>query len=151
GKSPPMAQPARPDVQPSEPATRSYAELVAWLHGPPRRSQAPLAEACHTSQTALSLYASRRARPNPDSEVASLLELATGGRVTCLGWLTPDEVAERRRRRVRAARFARAIAKGQRTVVNSKLVAAPSVRGSHGTSGGAGLPLPRSKKVTASH
>ena len=144
-----MARPARPDLQPTEPATKSYAELVAWLHGPPRRSQAVLAAVCSVSQTALSLYASRRARPNPDSEVACLLELATGGRVACMGWLTPDELAERRRRRTRAATFARAIAKGKRLVINRELAVVPGV-GSGDARGGSRTDGSRSKKAVTS-
>ena len=116
-----MGRLARSDLLPTEPSTQSYAELVAWLHGPPRRSQGLLAVACRVSQATLSQYTSRRARPHADSEVAVLLQLATGGRVRALGWLTADERVERRRRRTHARNVAHAIATGKRVMVTTKV------------------------------
>jgi len=121
-----MGRPAHSEPQLPEPFTESLAELVAWLRGPPARSQALLAIACGVSQPLLSHYLSRRLRPNPDSEVAVLLQLATGGQVTALGWLTSDEREERRRRRADASAFARAIATGRRVVITMKAVTAPA-------------------------
>jgi len=144
----PVGRPARSDLPPTEPSTESYAELVAWLHGPPRRSQALLAIACRVSQATLSQYTSRRARPNPDSEVALLLQLATGGQVTSLGWLTSDERAERRRRRAHAANFARAIATGRRVVITMKVGTVPACV--HANDGAAGSHVARPEKAASS-
>jgi len=105
---------ARRSPPPLEPPTLSQAALLAWLRGPPRRSQILLAVACRVSQQLISAYATRSLRPEPDSEAARLLEIATGGRVTPPGWLTPDELAERDKRCMQAAAFARAIASGAR-------------------------------------
>jgi hypothetical protein len=115
-----MAGTAR-HASPPEPETESQRELAAWLQGPPRRSQVLLALACNLSQPTLSQYVARRARPSPDSEAAILLELATGGRVSRLGWLTPEEHEDRRQRRINAARFARAIESGKHLVVTMKV------------------------------
>lgn len=103
---------SRRSSPPREPATPSQAALRAWLRGPPRRPQILLAVACRVSQPLISGYARRVFRPGPDSEVAKLLEIATGGLVTPSGWLTPAELAERDARRTEAAAFARAIASG---------------------------------------
>ena len=108
-----MGRPRRPSP-PREPATPSQAALRDWLRGPPRRSQMLLAVVCRVSQPLISAYASRRLRPDPDSEAARLLEIATAGRVTPAGWLTPAELPEREARREQAAAFARAIASGAR-------------------------------------
>jgi hypothetical protein len=121
-----VGRPARTDQPPTEPSTQSYAELVAWLHGPPRRSQGLLAVACRVSQATLSQYTSRRARPHADSEVALLLQIATGGRVTALGWLTDEERVERLRFRTRARKFARAIATGKRVMVTMRIASVAS-------------------------
>ena len=143
-----MGRLARSDLPPTEPSTQSPAELVAWLRGPPRRSQALLAIACRVSQATLSQYTSRRARPNPDSEVALLLQLATGGQVTSLGWLTSDERAERRRRRAHAANFARAIATGRPVVIIMKVGTMPACV--HANDGAARSHVVRPKKAASS-
>lgn len=95
-----------------EPATPSQAALLAWLRGPPRRSQLLLAVVCRVSQQLISAYANRRLRPEPGGEAARLLEIATGRRVTVAGWLIPQEVVERDERNAQAAAFARAVASG---------------------------------------
>lgn len=107
-----MGRSRRPPSQHIEPVTPSQAALLAWLRGPPRRSQVLLAAACRVSQQLISAYANRRLRPDPGSEAARLLEIATAGRVTPSGWLTPDELAERDTRNMHAAAFACAIASG---------------------------------------
>jgi hypothetical protein len=135
-----MTRPPRPGCQPPEPSTESYAELVAWLRGPPRRSQALLAIACHISQPTLSQYIGRRARPNPDREVALLLQLATGGKVTPLGWMTAAERAERRRRRAHATHFARAIATGRRVLFTTKVATVPVRVGANDSTGSVSRP-----------
>ncbi len=98
----------------AEPATPSQAALAAWLRGPPRRSQMLLAVVCQVSQPLVSAYATRRLRPDPESEAARLLEIATAGLVARAGWLTPDEQSERDARSEQAEVFARRVASGAR-------------------------------------
>jgi hypothetical protein len=88
---------------PAAPATKSWWRLVAWLEGPPRRNQALLAKACDLSQQVISNYKRRGSRPDPASETAILLEIATQGFVSADGWLTDEEAKLRAAKRERAA------------------------------------------------
>jgi transcriptional regulator with XRE-family HTH domain len=92
---------------PAEPLTDSATKLIAWLEVPPKRRQGELATACGVSQQTISDYKRRAARPDPGSELAALIEIATGGLVLAAGWLTTEEVRLRRVSRKRAARFAK--------------------------------------------
>lgn len=92
---------------PAEPLTDSATKLSTWLEIPPGRLQADLAAACGVSQQTISDYKRRAARPDPGSELAALIEIATGGFVLAAGWLTAVEVRLRRESRKRAASFAK--------------------------------------------
>lgn len=92
---------------PAHPLTASAVRLTTWLELPPKRRQAELANACSVSQQTISDYKRCSARPDPGSELASLIEIATGGFVLAAGWLTTDEVQRRRENQERAANFAR--------------------------------------------
>jgi transcriptional regulator with XRE-family HTH domain len=92
---------------PAEPLTDSATKLSTWLEIPPGRLQADLAAACGVSQQTISDYKRRAARPDPGSELAALIEIATGGLVRAAGWLTAEEVRLRRQKHKRAARFAK--------------------------------------------
>jgi hypothetical protein len=92
---------------PAEPLTDSATKLSTWLEIPPRRLQADLAAACGVSQQTISDYKRRAARPDPGSEPAGLIEIATSGFVRATGWLTPREAQRREQNQTRAADFAR--------------------------------------------
>jgi transcriptional regulator with XRE-family HTH domain len=92
---------------PAEPLTDSATKLSTWLEIPPRRLQADLAAACGVSQQTISDYKRRAARPDPGSEPAGLIEIATSGFVSATGWLTRREARDRQRNQTRAADFAR--------------------------------------------
>jgi transcriptional regulator with XRE-family HTH domain len=87
--------------------TDSATKLSTWLEIPPRRLQAELAAACGVSQQTISDYKRRAARPDPGSEPAGLIEIATSGFVRATGWLTPREAQRREQNQTRAADFAR--------------------------------------------
>lgn len=91
---------------PAEPLTASATNLSTWLEIPPGRLQADLAAACGVSQQTISDYKRRAARPDPGSELAALIEIATGGFVLAAGWLTLEEVRLRDENQTRAASFA---------------------------------------------
>src|SRR4051812_24891108 len=91
---------------PAHPLTASAANLITWLEMPPKRRQAELASACSVSQQTISDYKRCAARPDPGSELALLLEIATGGFVRAAGWLTTEEVRLRNENQTRAATFA---------------------------------------------
>lgn len=86
-----------------EPVTESLIKLLLWLHGPPRRTGAMLAEACGFSQQRISFILCRQSRPGPDSELAQLIAVVTQGVVPPEGWLLPFEAQAREERRARAA------------------------------------------------
>ncbi|MEP7126839.1 MAG: hypothetical protein ABJE95_38265 [Byssovorax sp.] len=90
----------------AHPLTASTANLTKWLEMPPKRRQAELASACSVSQQTISDYKRRSARPDPGSELALLIEIATGGFVLAAGWLTVEEVRLRDENQSRAATFA---------------------------------------------
>lgn len=92
---------------PAHPLTASAANLTTWLEMPPKRRQAELASACSVSQQTISDYKRRAARPDPGSELAALIEIATGGFVLAAGWITTDELQLRRENQKRAATFAK--------------------------------------------
>ena len=92
---------------PAHPLTASAANLTSWLDMPPKRRQAELASACSVSQQTISDYKRRAARPDPGSELALLIEVATGGFVRAAGWLTTEELRLRRKNQKRAASFAK--------------------------------------------
>lgn len=92
---------------PAHPLTASAANLTTWLDMPPKRRQAELASACSVSQQTISDYKRRAARPDPGSELALLIEVATGGFVRAAGWLTTEELRLRRKNQKRAASFAK--------------------------------------------
>ena len=91
---------------PAHPLTASAANLTTWLEMPPKRRQAELASACSVSQQTISDYKRCSARPDPGSELALLIEIATGGFVLAAGWLTVEEVGLRDENQTRAATFA---------------------------------------------
>jgi hypothetical protein len=97
---------------PAEPLTDSATKLSTWLEIPPGRLQADLAAACGVSQQTISDYKRRAARPDPGSELAALIEIATGGLVRAAGWLTTREVRHRLQNQTRAADFARGASHG---------------------------------------
>jgi hypothetical protein len=112
---------------PAQPLTDSAVKLKIWLEMPPRRRQAELANACSVSQQTISEYKRRAARPDPGSEIAFLIEIATGGFVLAAGWLTTDEVRLRRENQKRAANFAELEAR-QRTPRTSRRRQTPRPR-----------------------
>lgn len=103
----PMTVRQRVHKLPAQPLTDSAVKLSIWLEMPPRRRQAALADACSVSQQTISEYKRRAARPDPGSELAFLIEVATGGFVLAAGWITTEEVRLRRQNQKRAARFAK--------------------------------------------
>jgi hypothetical protein len=100
---------------PAHPLTASAANLTIWLDMPPKRRQAELAGACSVSQQTISDYKRCAARPDPGSELALLIEIATGGFVLASGWLTTEELRLRTENQTRAATFARSQRRGSRT------------------------------------
>ena len=105
----------RVHLLPAHPPTASAANLTTWLDMPPKRRQAELASACSVSQQTISDYKRRAARPDPGSELALLIEVATGGFVQASGWLTTEELRMRNENRTRAATFAGSQRRGSRT------------------------------------
>ena len=126
--------PANKGSDEREPVTVSLIQLVLWMSGPPRRSQAALARACGFSQQIISAILLRRHRPTPGGELAETIALVTAGEVPEEGWLLPAEMrtreARREQARHQAARF-----------VSGELVAAPQGRRSVGDLGDAGARL----------
>jgi hypothetical protein len=101
-----MARPRNKFPDGLEPVTEALVRLTLWLEGPPRRITTKLARACGYTQQRISLLLCRRTRLDPDSELAHLLAIATGGAVPPETWLVPAEAQARAERRRAAAAYA---------------------------------------------
>ena len=94
---------------PTEPETESHRALLHWLGVLPASRLAFLARASGVGEPTLWAFVDRQARPEPDSEVARLLAIATRGAVPSFGWWTDDELEASRGARARAAQMASAL------------------------------------------
>jgi hypothetical protein len=76
---------------PMEPETESRCALVEWLGAAPGTNIAFLADACGVGEETVVAFVERRARPEPESQLANLIAIATAGAVPSFGWSTEDE------------------------------------------------------------
>jgi hypothetical protein len=105
-----MSQPRSPDPKPPvEPDTESRRALLRWLGGLPASRLAFLSRASGVVEQTLLAFVERHARPDPDSEAARLVAIATKGDVPSFGWWTEEEQEARHGARARAARMAAAL------------------------------------------
>ena len=89
-----MSHPRSQDPKrPAEPDTESRRALLHWLGALPASRLAFLARASGVVEQTLWAFVERQARPEPDSEAARLLAIATRGAVPSFGWWTDDELA----------------------------------------------------------
>ena len=91
---------------PVEPDTESRRALRHWLGSLPASRLAFLARASGVVEQTLLAFVERQARPEPDSEAARLLAIATRGAVPSFGWWTDEELEACRGARARAAQMA---------------------------------------------
>ena len=105
-----MSRPRSQDPKPpTEPETESRRALLHWLGVLPASRLAFLSRASGVVEPTLLAFVERQARPDPDSEVARLLAIATRGAVPSFGWWTDDELEALRGARARAAQMADAL------------------------------------------
>ena len=106
-----MSHPRSQDPKPPvEPDTESHRALLYWLGSLPASRLAFLARASGLDEQTLWAFVERQARPDPDSEAARLLAIATRGAVPSFGWWTDDELEACRAARARASQMAEALA-----------------------------------------
>lgn len=91
---------------PAEPDTESRRALLRWMGGLPASRLEFLARASGVVEQTLWAFVERQARPDPDSEAARLVAIATQGAVPSFGWWTDEEQEARHGARARAARMA---------------------------------------------
>jgi hypothetical protein len=102
-----MSRPRSHDPKPPvEPDTASRRALLHWLGSLPAPRLAFLARASGIVEQTLWAFVERLARPEPDSEAARLLAIATRGAVPSFGWRTDEELEACRGARARAALMA---------------------------------------------